>query len=93
VPTVCGEQLSTPISNRELKLLERGLSHCKQRTATAPNRELSTVHNFVAPSMVVRDRIEVSLRGSRIAGRESQPPTTFLTETAQHSEITVTHSK
>jgi hypothetical protein len=31
-----------PFSNRELSLLERGLSYCKQRKAALSNRELST---------------------------------------------------
>jgi hypothetical protein len=41
-----------PFSNRELSLLERGLSYCKQRKATLSNRELSTNQycgNFSAP--------------------------------------------
>jgi hypothetical protein len=83
----------TALSNRELDLSERGLSHCKQRKATASNRELSTNHNFAAPSPVVRDRIEVLLRGPRIAAHGSLPLTTLLTETASRSEIDLTHSK
>jgi hypothetical protein len=41
-----------PVSNRELSLLERALSCCKQRKATLSNRELSTNQcccNFSAP--------------------------------------------
>jgi len=41
---VVGHEPRTPISNRELDLLERHLSHCKQRKATVSNRELSTNH-------------------------------------------------
>jgi hypothetical protein len=41
-----------PVSNRELSLLEQGLSCCKQRKATLSNRELSTNQcccNFCVP--------------------------------------------
>src|SRR5271156_3320198 len=68
----------TPISNRELELLERRLSCCKERKATVSNREHSTVQNFAAPSPAICDRIAVSLRGPRVAGRRTRPPTTFL---------------
>src|SRR5271156_1815220 len=36
-----------PISNRELELLERHLSCCKQRKATVSNRELPTIRNSI----------------------------------------------
>jgi hypothetical protein len=44
-PRAAGHGPRTPFSNRELDLLERHLSHCKQRKATVSNRELSTVDN------------------------------------------------
>ncbi len=37
--------LRAALSNRELNLLERKLSHCKQTKATGSNRELSTICN------------------------------------------------
>jgi len=83
----------SPISNRELNLLERALSHCKQTTATVSNRELSAVHNFAAPSPAVRDGIAVSLRGPRIAGRGSRPLVPFLTGSATQTEFVVTSRK
>jgi hypothetical protein len=66
-----------PFSNRELSLLERELSRCKQRKATPSNRELSTIRNSVAPSRLMRDRTVVLSCGSRFADRGSRPPTTF----------------
>src|SRR5271155_4319371 len=48
------------ISNRELDLLERELNHCKQRTATISNRELSTVRN----STISAVRTALSTQGS-----------------------------
>jgi hypothetical protein len=66
-----------PFSNRELSLLERELSRCKQRKATPSNRELSTVRNSAAPARLMRDRTVVLSCGSRFADRGSRPPTTF----------------
>ena len=66
-----------PFSNRELSLLERELSRCKQRKATPSNRELSTIRNSAAPSRLMRDRTVVLSCGSRFADRGSRPPTTF----------------
>lgn len=83
----------SPISNRELDLLERHLSHCKQRKATVSNRELSTVRNFSALTPAVRDRVAVSLRGPRIAGRGSRPRAPFLTGSASQTEFDVTPTK
>jgi len=83
----------SPISNRELDLLERGLSHCKQRTATVSNRELSTIRSFARSAIFVRDQVKVLPRGSRIAGRGSRSLASFLTGSALQTEIAVTHSK
>jgi hypothetical protein len=66
-----------PISNRELSLLERELSHCKQRKASLSNRGLWTICNSAAPSRLVPDRTVVLSLGSRFADRGSRPPTTF----------------
>jgi hypothetical protein len=84
---------SAETSNRELDLLERALSHCKQREATVPNRELSTVCNFAAQSALTRDQVAVSLHGPRVAGRETRSPTTFLPGSAQYVECDVTPTK
>ena len=82
-----------PLSNRELGLLERALSHCKQRKATVSNRELSTVCTFGAPSALTRDRVAVSLRGPRNAGRNSRHLAPFLTGSASQTEFVVTSRK
>jgi hypothetical protein len=84
---------SAETSNRELDLLERHLSHCKQRKATVSNRELSTVCIFAAQSALTRDQVAVSLRGPRVAGRETRSPTTFLPGSAQYVECDVTPTK
>jgi hypothetical protein len=69
-----------PVSNRELSLLERGLSYCKQRQATLSNRELWTIPNSTTPpSRLMRDRTEVLSCGSGFADRGSRPPITFAT--------------
>jgi hypothetical protein len=81
------------LSNRELDLLERGLSHCKQRKATVSNRELWTVEN---PTKIVNSssfRMSEELSGPVISGTNFRRLTSFLTGTASHSEFVVTHSK
>jgi hypothetical protein len=87
-PRVSSHERRTPISNRELDLLERHLSRCKQRKATVSNRELSTVRSFDVPSALGRDQLALSLRGPRIAGRGSRPLTTFLPGSGQKVEVT-----
>ena len=83
----------TLFSNRELDLLERGLSHCKQRKATVSNREPWTVEN---PAKVVNSS---SFRKSEelflpvISDTNFRHLTSFLIGTASHSEFGVTHSK
>jgi hypothetical protein len=65
-----------PVSNRELSLLERELSYCKQRKATLSNRELWTIRSSAAPSSLMPDRTMVSSRGApRFADRGSRPLT------------------
>jgi hypothetical protein len=83
----------SPVSNRELDLLEPDLSHCKQRAATVSNRELSTVRNFAFLSALGHDHLAVSLHGPRIAVRGTRRPTTFLTGSASQTETAITHSK
>jgi len=87
-PRVASHGPRTPFSNRELDLLERHLSHCKQRKATVSNRELSTIRDFAATSALTRDRVAVLPRGPRIAGRGSRPLTTFLPGSGQKVEVT-----
>ena len=82
-----------PLSNRELGLLERRLSYCKQRLATVSNRELWTVHNFTALTRLMRDRTVALRYSSRIAGSGSRPPAAFLPGSAQYVECDVTPTK
>jgi hypothetical protein len=83
----------SPISNRELDLLERHLNHCKQRAATVSNRELWTIRNFAHSPMFMRDQVAVLSGGIRIAGCGSRSLASLLTGSASQTEITVTHSK
>jgi hypothetical protein len=73
-----------PVSNRELSLLEQGLSYCKQRKATLSNRELWTIRNSAAPSRLMRVRTVILSCSSRFAGG-SRPPTTFTVFAAPKS--------
>ncbi|MGD0404836.1 MAG: hypothetical protein ABSB66_16760 [Candidatus Acidiferrales bacterium] len=90
---VAGHGPRWPLSNRELNLLERHLSHCRQKKATVSNRELSTIRNFAATSALARDRVAVLPRGPRIAGRGSRPLAPFLTGSASQTEFDVTPTK
>jgi hypothetical protein len=92
-PRVAGRRPRTLFSNRELDLLERGLSHCKQRKATVSNRELWTVEN---PTKIVNSssfRMSEELSGPVISGTNFRRLTSFLTGTASHSEFAVTRPK
>jgi hypothetical protein len=88
------------ISNRELDLLERALSHCKQMTATVSNRELSTVRN----STISAARAALPTQGSlpplwewrsrpAISDTNSRPLRPFLTGSASQTEFDVTRRK
>ena len=93
ITLVAGRRPRTLFSNRELDLLERGLSHCKQRKATVSNRELWTVEN---PAKIVNSssfRMSEELSGPVISATNFRQPTSFLTGTTSHSELVVTHSK
>ena len=90
----------SPISNRELDLLERDLSHCKQRTATVSNRELSTIRNStisVVQTAQARQGSQPPLRKWRsrpaISDTNFRPLGPFLTGSASQTEIAVTPSK
>jgi hypothetical protein len=76
------------ISNRELDLLERRLSHCKQRKATLSNRELSTVDN--APKIVDLVPFSISESPSRapISDPNFRQLTTFLPGSSRKVEVT-----
>jgi hypothetical protein len=98
-----------PSSNRELDLLERNLSYCKQRAATVSNRELSTNRcscNFRGPISVNSSRYCSPLAAShsftltkegplatRLPRRSRGHCSTFLPGSAQYVECVVTHSK
>jgi hypothetical protein len=91
--SVCGPRVEhreprTPLSNRELGLLGRPLSHCKQRNATVSNRELSTVCN--APKIVdlVSSSISESPFRSPISDRNFRQLTTFLPGSDRKVELT-----
>ena len=81
-----------PVSNRELSLLEQGLSYCKQRKATLSNRELWTIRNSAAPSRLMRVRTVILSCSSRFAGG-SRPPTTFTVFAAPKPGKILRHPK
>ena len=90
----------SPISNRELDLLERALSHCKQTTATVSNRELSTVRystiGTVLAALPARGNLSpLWERRSRsaISDTNSRPVRPFLTGSASQTEFGVTPTK
>ena len=92
-PRVSARGPRMPVSNREPDLLERELSHCKQRNATCSNRELWTVEN---PAKIVNSgsfRMSEGLSLPVISDSDFRQLTFFLTGTASHSEFVVTHSK
>jgi hypothetical protein len=83
----------TPFSNRELDLLERHLSHCKQREATGSNRELSTVCDSTGIGTANSSQISESPSSAAVSDPNSRKLTTFLTGSASQTEFVVTHSK
>jgi hypothetical protein len=87
-PRVASREPRTPLSNRELDLLERHLSHCKQRKATVSNRELSTVYN--APNIInlVPSSINESPSRAPISDRNFRQLTTFLPGSGRKVEVT-----
>ena len=92
-PRVAGRRPRTLFSNRELDLLDRGVSHGKQRKATRSNRELWTVENSakIVNSSSLRMSEELSL--PVISDTNFRHLTSFLIGTASHSEFVATHSK
>ena len=92
-PQVAAPRSRTLFSNRELDLLERGVSHCKQRKATVSNRELWTVEN---PAKIVNSSSLPMSEGlflPLIPDTNFRRLTSFLIGTASHSEFVVTRSK
>ena len=88
------------ISNRELDLLERDLSHCKQRPATVSNRELSTIRNSTIsvvqpaqPSQGSQPPLRKWRSRPAISDTNFRPLGPFLTGSASQTEIAVTPSK
>lgn len=80
--------ISLQVSNRELDLLERDLSHCKQTAATVSNRELSTIRKSGSqpPLRKWRSRLAISDTNFR-------PPAPFLTGSGPQTEFDVTRRK
>jgi hypothetical protein len=76
-----------PISNRELDLLERHLSHCKQRKATVSNRELSTNHDAQKIVNLVPSSISASTSHRRISDANFRRLTTFLPGSGRKVEV------
>ena len=92
--------LPSRISNRELDLLERELSPCKQKTATVPNRELSTVCNSTINTVRAELPAQESLSPLRerrslpaISDTNPRPLRPFLTGSAPQTEFDVTPTK
>jgi hypothetical protein len=87
-PRVASQAPRTPLSNRELDLLEQHLSHCKRRKATVSNRELSTIDN--APKVVNLVPLSISESPSRapISDPNFSQPTTFLPGSGRKVEVT-----
>jgi hypothetical protein len=90
----------SPISNRDVDLLERDLNHCKQRSATVSNRELSTVRNStigivqpVLPTQGSQPPLRQWRSQPSISDMNSRRLAPFLPGSAQNVECDVTHSK
>jgi hypothetical protein len=92
-PWVAGCVLRMPLSNRELNLLEPGLSHCKQTKATRSNRELWTVENPTKIANTSSFQTSERLSLPVISDTNFRQLTSFLTGSASHSEFVVTRSK
>jgi hypothetical protein len=82
-----------PLSNRELDLLDRRLSYCKQRLATVSNRELWTIRSFAKPPRSVPDRTVFSRLSIPVADCGLLTSVSLLPGTAQYVEYGVTPTK
>ncbi len=92
-PRVAGCVLRMPLSNRELDLLEPGLSHCKQRKATGSNRELWTGKNPAKIGNSSSFRMIEGLSLPVISDTNVRAPASFLTGSGSQTEFAVTRSK
>jgi hypothetical protein len=92
-PTVAHHGTRLAISNRELDLLERHLSHCKQRKATVSNRELSTVCDSTGIATADSSQVSGSPSSAAVSDANFRQLATFLTGSASQTEFVVTHSK
>jgi hypothetical protein len=92
-PTVAHHGTRLAISNRELELLERHLSHCKQRKATVSNRELSTIRDSTGIAAANSSQVSESPSFAAVSDPNSRKLTSFLTGSASQTEFVVTHSK
>jgi|ERR1700735_311717 len=90
---IAANRMRLAFSNRELELLERRLSCCKQTLTTGSNRELCTIRSFLVPSRLMRDHVAVLRRGTHVASPESCMPMTSLPGTAQYVECDVSSTK
>jgi hypothetical protein len=92
-PRVASYAPRTPLSNRELDLLERRLSHCKQRSATVSNRELSTIRDSTGIAAASSSRVSESPSSAAVSDPNFRQRTTFLTGSGSQTEFVVTRSK
>jgi len=81
-------QPRTPLSNRELDLLERHLSHCKQRKATVSNRELSTVRDSFGIATANSSQVSESPSSAAVSDANFRQLTTFLPGSGRKVEVT-----
>jgi hypothetical protein len=83
--------ITNALSNRELELLERRLTHRKQTIAPRSNRELSTnlcIANSHFRSVRTRHLLALTQEGPLVTSHRP-----FLTGSASQTEFAVTHSK
>jgi hypothetical protein len=92
-PRVASYEPRTPLSNRELDLLERPLSYCKQRKATASNREHSTVCDSTGIATANSLQVSESPSSAAVSDPNSRKLTAFLTGSGSQTEFVVTHSR
>jgi hypothetical protein len=87
-PRAADREPRTPLSNRELDLLERHLSHCKQRKATVSNRELSTVCDSAGIATASTSQVSGSPSSAAVSDPNSRKLTTFLPGSGRKVEVT-----
>jgi hypothetical protein len=92
-PRVASHEPRMPISNRELDLLERPLSHCKQRKATVSNRELSTIRDSTGIDTANSSQVSEGPSSAAVSDLNSRKLTPFLTGSGSQTEFAVTCSR